>query len=255
MEFRERERWAPRRRRLPTKVFATFAIFSISRDFSTTRRSARRAEKWKGVCVSVFVGLHSTLWFRPNDVTAYIGKVKRRYESLSSPRAKFFIQRVCVSTRRPFFPSTITFPSLMGRIVRAVSWRATKRGKCVSVSRWRLLPSDFRFNRWFTSLGKKPKGLKIVRVLLKLHLLKSTATRSLDTSVLFPYLISLFLHFLLSGFWQRYICRRICFASHKKYHRMFVDWDFKIFEWIANGNFESETKWIARTRQFICRSQ
>jgi len=146
MEFRERERWAPRRRRLPTKVFATFAIFSISRDFSTARRSARRAEKGKRICVPVFVGLHSTLWFRPNDVTAYIGKVKRRYESLSSRRARTSLFRESASARRPFFPSTITFPSLMDRIVRAVSRWATKRGKCVSGSRWRLLPSDFRFS-------------------------------------------------------------------------------------------------------------
>lgn len=43
MEFRGvRKMGAPARRRVPAKVFATFAIFSISRDFSATRRRAPR---------------------------------------------------------------------------------------------------------------------------------------------------------------------------------------------------------------------
>lgn len=116
MEFRERERWAPPRRRLPTKVFATFAIFSISRDFSTTRRSARRAEKWKRVCVLRVCWTplcDSVLMTLPR----ILGKSSDVMKVLVA-RAQSSLFRESASTRRPFFPSTITFPSLMGRIVR-----------------------------------------------------------------------------------------------------------------------------------------
>jgi len=43
----------------------------------------------------------------------------------------------------------------MDRIVRAVSRWAMKRGKCVSGSRWRLLPSVFRFR---SMIYEFPKG-------------------------------------------------------------------------------------------------
>lgn len=191
MEFCERERWAPQRRRLPTKVFATFAIFSISSDFSTTRRSARRAEKWKRVRVPVFVGLHSTLWFRPNDVTAYIEKITSDVMKVLVARARSSLFWESASTRRPFFPSTITFPSLMDRIVRAVSQRnAANVSQYLGDGYFRI---DFRFWSMIYELRKKPKRLKIVRVLLK-HSPKSTATYSSHRHLFFS-LFNIFSHF------------------------------------------------------------
>lgn len=173
-----------------TKVFATFAIFSISRDFSTARRSTRRAEKWKRVRVPVFVGLRSTLWFlttlpRIEKVTSDVMKVL-----VARVRSSLFWESA--SARRPFFSSTITFPSLMDRIVRARI--ATKRGKCVSVSRWRLLPgSTSSFDRWFTSPERNRKGWNCAGTSKTTLALKSTAASS-DTSILF--LFNIFFYFL-----------------------------------------------------------
>lgn len=136
-----------------SEVFATFAIFSISRDFSATRHSAE--ERWEqSPCLS-----HSsfpTLRFRPvyyyiRITTLYRRKSSDLCERLSGslPRKLLLFRESAVhSFTRDNNISVINGPSLC-----APRCRATKRGKCVlaisvTATSARL---PVRSRRWFTS--------------------------------------------------------------------------------------------------------
>lgn len=208
MEFRER--WAPLGgddyRRKFSQLSQFFQLAAIFQRRDGARGALRNERGFVSPCL-----LDSTLLYDSvlTTLPRILGKSSDVMKVLVA-RAQSSLFRESVGTRRPFFPSTITFPSLMGHIVRAVSWRATKRGKCVSVTRWRLLPF---FDRWFTSLGKKPKKLKLCEYFWN-YALSSLLRLVLQTHLFFSPIWYLFFSiFPLSGFWQRYICRLFRFAQ------------------------------------------